>query len=315
MNMLITVITLTYKSEYEILFRTIESTLEQNYSRIELIIADDGTDGFDKEYVKKYIRDHKSTNLHSFSVLSKIHNEGTVKNYKDATNAANGDVIVNLSCGDFFYSRDVLEKIATHYQNKDCLFLATRRLVCDKNEKPQFYWPHLLDKKLIDKLKTNKDQYLAFVTDRFYDFASGSSISYRKSILEEYPIDCNYKLLEDMPLFTKFTWNNRIEYDHELISIKYTLGGVSNSYNPILYQDLIYYNEDERMKNMMMFSKIDQRRIQYIVDKYNSVNRIKKIILILKYPIITLEWWIIRKRSIINTIVDKFFIRFIYKIV
>ena len=78
--MLITVITLTYKSEYCVLFKTIQSTLEQNYNMIELIIADDGTPGFDSEYVGKYIFENKKSNLINYSILKKNNNEGTVKN-------------------------------------------------------------------------------------------------------------------------------------------------------------------------------------------------------------------------------------------
>ena len=44
---LITVITASYNSKY--LYESISSVLSQTYEKIEYIVADDGTEGFDKE--------------------------------------------------------------------------------------------------------------------------------------------------------------------------------------------------------------------------------------------------------------------------
>ena len=111
MTPLVSVIIPVYK-KLDLLKDCVDSVLEQDYPRIELIIADDSSDDFDTLFWEKYVADHKTNNIVRFVVYSNKNNLGTVKNLNNALKLSQGEIIKaiagddSLFCNSFiiFYS-------------------------------------------------------------------------------------------------------------------------------------------------------------------------------------------------------------------
>ena len=64
---------------WEYLNDAIDSVLSQDYPRIQLIISDDGSDGFPIDRFRDYIESHRRDNLVEYLVRQSEQNEGTVR--------------------------------------------------------------------------------------------------------------------------------------------------------------------------------------------------------------------------------------------
>ena len=69
---------------------TVQSVLEQDYPRIQLIVSDDGTPGFPKRLVETYIREHQKRNVEDVVVRSSVVNGGTAANFDAALACCRG---------------------------------------------------------------------------------------------------------------------------------------------------------------------------------------------------------------------------------
>lgn len=281
---LISVVTLTYK-KFEYLFDTIDSVLDQTYPRIEYIISDDGSPNFPQKEIEEYISTNKGKNIIKFNVISGSENIGTVKNINRAYRLAAGKILIPLSADDMFYSNDVVDKIVAAFAKKKCNVLVTSRMVCTDGGMEIGKLPSKKNEKNIHKLNSAYKQHIAFITDEFYDMASGSAMYIKKDFLENWGyFDEKYVLWEDGPFLTQYTKNNIVSTDYEIISIKYRLGGVSNGQtHPLMRKDLILYNETDRVAEKFELKRSLQRKIEYICRRYKTFSWIQKMLLYLSY--------------------------------
>lgn len=94
---------------------TVQSVLEQDYPRIQLIVSDDGTPGFPKRLVETYIREHQKRNVEDVVVRSSVVNGGTAANCDAALACCRGDYILFLDGDDTLYAPDVLTRFAAEF--------------------------------------------------------------------------------------------------------------------------------------------------------------------------------------------------------
>lgn len=281
---LISVVTLTYK-KFEYIFDTIDSVLGQTYPRIEYIISDDGSPNFPKKEIEEYISINKGKNIIKFNVISGSENIGTVKNINRAYRLATGKILIPLSADDMFYSHDVVDKIVATFAKKKCNVLVTSRMVCTDEGMEIRKLPSKKNEKTIHKLNSAYKQHVAFITDEFYDMASGSAMYIKKDFLENWGyFDEKYVLWEDGPFLTQYTKNDIVSTEYEIISIKYRLGGVSNGKtHPLMRKDRILYNETDRVAEKFELKRPLQRKIEYICRRYKTSSWIQKMLLYLGY--------------------------------
>lgn len=184
MNEMITVITLAYRS-MEHIYSTIDSILMQNYSPIEIVVADDCSGNFDEEGIKRYIEKYKHNNIASVKVYENDINLGTVKNMNAAIKKSSGTILVNLSAGDMFFECDVLKKIADEFYKTKCELLCTRRAFFRENPAIiEYYMPNDYETDKIMQFKSREEELQALYSGMMYNMASGCAFSYRKSMME-----------------------------------------------------------------------------------------------------------------------------------
>lgn len=290
---LVTVVTLTYK-KFDHIYETLESVLRQNYAKIQYIIADDGSPNFPEDDIQSYLESHKSDNLISYSILTREHNVGTVKNFNHAYRAAEGEVILPLSAEDVFVDTSVVTKIAKRFEQEQCDVLCTSRIMTDEYLKPICYLPYIHNRKRIERMHSAFDQRKAFLLDEFFDMASGSVTYMRKSFLETWGyFDERFVLWEDGPFYLNYTSKGKkIHFAYDIVSIYYRLGGVSNSgVNPLMRQDQILFNDLYR-QNGTGLSYFERRMIHYIRQRYLLTDPLKVYGLYMKNPdIMLLKLW------------------------
>ena len=268
MNLNITkasVVTLTYK-KFEKLYDTISSVLAQDYSNIEYIICDDGSEKFPYDQIKEFISKNSNDNI-IVKILQNSENVGTVKNINRAYKQATGKYILNLSCGDVFFADDIVTKIVNRFEETNANVIVTSRLFYEKDFQPICFLPHYEERKLLKELDTPLKQYKAFILSRFYDMASGSAMYFRHEIIEKYNyFDERYRLWEDAPFLAKYLWNEKLEMAYDIVSIWYEKGGVSTDDNHFarktLMKDSALFHLGEQLEHLNCFTNEEKRIIR-----------------------------------------------------
>lgn len=98
---LISISILTYRN-YRYLYEALESVFSQDYSNIELIVSDDGSDNFPEDEIRTYIQKNKKNNIKNVIVNHEKVNQGTVKHINKVIDLANGDYFAALAGDDVF---------------------------------------------------------------------------------------------------------------------------------------------------------------------------------------------------------------------
>lgn len=279
---IITIITATYKN-FDKVFDTIKSVFEQNYSNIEYIICDDGSDNFPQKEIDDYIENNKSKNIKNISIFHSVTNRGTVKNLNNAYKKSKGEYIINLSCGDVFYSNDVVSKIYRVFIDKKSDVVVTSRILYKDNYKSICLLPHYEDRKKILKFDTSLKQYVAFITSQSYHMASGSAMHFSRKILEKYNFfDERFVLWEDGPFLSKYLWHGKIEFAYDIISLWYECGGVSTGHlkkmSPLLKDDTYKFFSEDVFNNFHDLSYFVRRKIRFNSRRVKSKNIYDKLI-------------------------------------
>jgi len=262
---IVTIITLTYR-KFDKIFSTINSVFNQTYPNIEYIISDDGSEDFPRKKIDGYIEANCPHSLRC-TVMQKKENVVTVKNFNDAYKKAQGEYLINLSCGDVFFDENVVKHIVERFSSTNSDVIVTSRILYRDNFIPMCFLHHFQERDIISLYKTGRDQYKAFITSRFYDMASGSAMYFSRKIIQEMNyFDEKYLLWEDGPFLAKFLQVGKLEYAYDIISIWYEAGGVSyksSSPSVKLQKDTELFIKNEKMIHIDSFSFFDKRMIQY----------------------------------------------------
>ncbi len=282
---LLSVITLTYR-KFDTLLPTISTVLSQDYCNIEYIISDDGSELFPKEKVETFINKNRKDNIKEFKLLLNNENVGTVKHLNKVIKECNGDYIVILPGGDFFFDKHILSKIVEIFNTEDSDIIISGRCTYADDKVVEII-PHIKDISRVNKLDTNKKMYSALMKTEHFDMFIGINVAYRKSaLIEKGCFDENYYLLEDIPILEKMVWNSKVSLKPEFISVFYEgKYGVSAKWlkNEILMKDIKHYNQFGRLTHFDELDKSTQRHIKFGVKREESNNLFSLVFLCLIY--------------------------------
>lgn len=305
---LVTVVTATYR-KFDSLYESIDSVFKQDYPNIEYIICDDGSEDFPIQDITNHIQKTNNKNIKNVVLLTSEKNRGTVKNLNNAYKKAKGAYFVNLSCGDVFFSSDVISKIVDIFLNEKCDVIVTSRILYKNNYEPISLLPHYDERKIIEtRYNSAINQYKALILGMFYDMASGSAMYYSRAILEKYGyFDERYTLWEDGPFLSKFLLDNKLRFAFSIISIWYQTGGMSNTKtsmrNPIYQKDIDLFNSQDRKAHLELFSSSELKMLQFCYAKLNKQCFRKNIVIVCRCFPQFLKWYryrLERKRRIKN---------------
>ncbi|MBP3544001.1 MAG: glycosyltransferase [Lachnospiraceae bacterium] len=294
MDVLVTVITLAYNSEY--LRDTIDSVLSQTYGRIQYIVVDDGSKEFLAEEIYAYIQSKKEANIAEHIVYQNPTNIGTVQSYNRALEKARGEYIFNLAADDVFYDDKVLEEWVERFVKTGSGIMTAYRAVYDKELKG---CKEVLPQKSQVELLKQKDAANQFENLAIGNFVFGCSTARSMENIKKYgKCSEDYRLIDDYPINLLLTRNGVCIDFWDRIVIKYRLGGVSSPEN---FNDI--YEKDSDLilkKEILCYTKYPLKRwyqyhkwkywhsgegkIRFYQHKYKD-NRSKRILVYLRYPI------------------------------
>ena len=104
----VSVCVLSYCPDLPKLFATLESVVCQRGCSFEIIVADDGTPGFDRTVIEAYFAQR---DFHAYTIAANPYNKGTVRNTASAFPVMRGRYIKAISPGDFLYDETVLARM------------------------------------------------------------------------------------------------------------------------------------------------------------------------------------------------------------
>ena len=307
MKPLVSIITLTYKN-YDKLFETIKSVLTQNYANIEYIIADDSSGDFPKDEVERYIEENNTNNI-EYKIIINDNNLGTVKNFNNAIRNSKGDYVFPLSGNDVFYNNHVVSDIIDVFIETECKMVITGR-VLRENNKIKCVYPHVLDRKRVYKLDSNRKKYKALMISEDYGMYIGCNVYYDKSTLEDYGLfDEKYRLLEDLPILEKFLWNEKVELRPELISITYDAKtGVTlkrNTAHPILQKDIMLFNRTGKVTHYDELDKKTKNHINFGIKRACTDDNVHMILVYFRYTNRIITYLLYRTREKVVGLFDR----------
>lgn len=290
---LVSTVTLTYQ-KFEHLFETLNSILSQDYPKIEIIIADDNSDIFPLEEIRKYIDINKRNNIVRTLIIQQPCNVGTVKNINSAIKTSQGEYVIGIGSDDAFFESSSISKIVDRFEKTGWEMISFRRLRCTEKEMcPIRYMPPNAYLKKIASLDTPEKQFAAFALGRFYEMASGSATFYRRSYLKRYgSYNESYMLWEDGPSFLNYTRDgNFIHTAYDIVSTKYREGGISTSKNKetkagiMLRQDTLTFYREGIFPHLSRFKRY---QVRYLRGSYELtrafLKQITKLRFFISYP-------------------------------
>lgn len=288
---LITVITLCYRSVY--LYDAVKSVLSQNYPSIQYIISDDGTEGFDKDGLIKYIEQNNEGNIREVLVLHSETNTGTVANYNRALREAKGKYIFPLAADDKFANNSVLYDWTLAFTKTDAPVMCA---YCDNyDEAMQTFlgrWPRPDHARLLAKGDTKK---IYHVMERVKIIPGATLARTLESIKSLGYYDETYYLLEDYPFIMRILREGVKIGFWPRSAVMRRAGGVSdaNKRHPKLERDmeLFYENEvfrysadPEGLRRVIEQKKLKNMTIQNFNEKWSSSAFFDKLLLGFRFP-------------------------------
>lgn len=274
---LVSIVTATYM-HFDKLYRTIDSVYMQDYPNIEYIITDDGSSNFPINMIEDYLASQHRANV-KYQIIHHTKNCGTVKNLNNAYRQTNGTYVFNLSCGDVFFDQDVVKKLVERLQTTDGDVLVASRILYEGDFEPICFLPHYDERKIIESYSTNLLQYKAFITNRYYDMASGSAMYFSKRILTKLGyFDERFFLWEDGPFLSKYLTEYSLTFAYDIIAIWYETGGVSTVHtgtiSSIMQADIEKFHRIASLAHKDLLT-LEEKRLVIFESKHFLWRRIK----------------------------------------
>lgn len=225
---LISVIILCYKN-YNLIMDAINSTLNQDYPNIELIISNDCSDDFDLEELHSMFENYKEKywNIKNVIINKNNTNIGTTKHVNKMVKQSSGKFFKLLAADDLFYVNNALSKYVEFLETTKAYFVVAQSAAYDeKLENFLRFYPNHEHMKILESYSA-KELFRILAKDCIIN---APAVCFAKKYVKEFGyFDERYFYADDWPAWIRFTrLGNRIEVLNETLVI-YRFGGVSNT--------------------------------------------------------------------------------------
>ncbi len=295
---LVTICILVYRN-YQYIYTALESVFFQDYSNIELIISDDGSDNFPIQEVEKFVKQNSKDNIKKVTINIEKRNLGTVKHLNKLISIANGTYFIALAGDDAFFDETVVSHYVENFRkNPNYLIQMAQTAMYDINlEKVEYYYcpPDIIE--LI-----NKNQYEKLL-DRIMEFPyfPTTSTCYTKKLFEKIGnFDEQYFIIEDLPLHIELLKKKIPILFDNFLAIKHRDGGISHSEGQLLSESKKKYYSDslkiysseclpyaKHSKDSDKIARIQQNILW--IEKQLSNTFLKTIVFVFKHPLNSLK--------------------------
>lgn len=276
---------LTYNAGKKVI-PTLESIKLQTYPHKDLVIADDAStdNGETIRIIEKWLEHNECffTNVH---FIKNTTNLGIVKNIKNASAYAKGDIIFGLGQGDIAYSNSTFDNIAKYAEEykKPRLPLIWLGHYTSYSQHPTLHFVHHHASLPYQLKLLFSDPQKAFNSLLIGNYIGGPSLVYSRKYYEKniYPLPEDLDYVEDYPCLLYMTLNNHLNIGYFPFYLRiYEQGvGVSTHKNPLhkkmvasYIQSLTWILNTQRLNNKQI--KTIKRAIEY----YSSQSYLEKVL-------------------------------------
>lgn len=224
---LFSLVVLCYKNE-SLLYGMLNTIFKQTYSRIQLIISDDGTKGFDIDRVQAYVNERKGANIEETIILKNEINMGTVKHIYSVLPRATGEYVVFTAADDRFNTDTVIsDYVVAFRKNPGKKWLVGRCCITTPDYKKTIYvTPTNEDATFFEDGNAN----CLFSRWSRRGMAIPCCMAFKRDAFELVGgIDLEYRYLEDWPLVLKLLRNGYAPIYLDKTIACHSAGGVTNS--------------------------------------------------------------------------------------
>ena len=253
------VLLVTYNSEWKDIKKTLKSIINQNFDDFELVISDDGSKDNKFTQIEEYMEEK---NFSAYKLVGHDKNQVTVKNLISGLENCSGKYVRDFGPGDMFYTRNALKDIYEFMEIKQCdsCFCRVQGYVEKKGVliKRDYVHPFNIN---VYKNK-NKDLILRNLI-LYSDNISGASTSYRTKYY-----------LENLKMISEY-----VVYEEDIFQVSAALNG---NYFEFLDKCLIWYETSEGVstKKNSPFKKklaLDVKKFfEFVSLKYSDNRYVKK---------------------------------------
>ncbi len=256
---------------WEYMVETIDSILNQDYERIQLVVSDDGSDGFPEDYFRHYILENRKDNLVDFTVRHSEKNEGTVKHLNHVVDAVNGEYVMFMAADDALDNPHVFTQYAEAFRKEgdNCMAIMAQTAIYDeklKTLKGYYVYP-----KVIEAINnTGKNNEL--IKELFFlPCIPTTSIVLRHKTLDQYgPFDTEYSLMEDYPFHIKLAQEQVIMRFGNFVGARHRDGGISHgAVNALSKSKEMYINDCIRARTKSL-DIMDQYQVSDWIKIFNK---------------------------------------------
>lgn len=231
---LVSVVTTVFKKR-DTITDCIESICLQTYPKIEIIVVDDGPNSVEDCQVSRIVNEKS---VISFKIIHNNSNMGTSFSLNEGIKASKGEYIINISDDDCFYDSAVVADLVSEFLKTGAEIITCKRAVFDSTLS-HFYGIDP-DPNIVSRIKESEPQQL-FEIMAGYNYVLGCVTVKKREILDRYPYDPTYRIIEDYPIVMRMLRDEVSIYFFDRVIIKYREGGVSSVQNI----DDAYFRESE----------------------------------------------------------------------
>lgn len=247
----VSVIILSYRN-YEVIYDAINSTLNQDYNNIELIISNDNSDDFDIDELNNFFDGYrdKFPNISNVIINKNEKNLGTVKHVNKLVQMSSGEYFKLLAADDLFITDDAISQYVSYMENNDDAYFVVAQSAAYSNDLKQFlrYIPSDEQMKLLSTT-TAQEQFHILAKDCIIN---APAVFFARKYIDKFGyFDDKYFFADDWPAWISFTRNGNKIFVLDKPLVVYRFGGISNTnvYNADNIASLVLDEYFEIMRN------------------------------------------------------------------
>ena len=297
---LVSVIILSYRN-LEGVFDTLQSVLNQSYDLIEVIFADDGSDGFDSvtDRIQAMV---SGSRLKRTVIKHSPFNRGTVKNINEALQEANGEYIKLLASEDQLSNTEAISDYVSYIRETDAPVVFARMIgITPEGEYRKELISCESDYNLLKSYDLNQQRNRLFARN----YLPAPAAFFQRKVFDQYGMfDEDVRLIEDYPYWlmlsekgVKFIYLDKIEAVARLSGVS-SAGSYSESFMNdmnVIYRKYIFPKDRRYGVFQKPYNGLKRMGLRFYMEKarlpkYKGARRI--VYYILYWPFIMYTGWI-----------------------